>query len=273
MAQHDLEAALRHETFHDSLTGLANRALLHDRVEHALDSASRRHGSVAVCFCDIDGLNGVNENLGHHAGDELLIIAAKRLSSIVRPGDTVARVAGDEFAILLDNIESVEAVEGIGGTHRLRVRQPVTIDGQELSPSASVGVAVADVGITAETLLGEGDAAMYAAKAAGMDCFAVYESGMGSRIVDRLYLDQFVPGPLYRGDFFLEYQPQHRLSDGALEGFEALVRWQHPILGLVGPDQFIPLAEETGFIVPLGRWILEQACIQAASWPPGPNHP
>jgi diguanylate cyclase (GGDEF)-like protein len=264
--QQGLEDDLRHQAFHDSLTGLPNRALLHERVEHALQSSARVSGTVALCFCDLDGFKGVNDSLGHRVGDTLLGIVGKRLTSIVRSGDTVARLGGDEFAILLENVEDVDAVTALADRIVSVLHQNAVIDDQEIYLSASVGVAFAGPGTTTETLLSEADAAMYVAKANGKDRFTFFEPAMRSRIIDRVRLMNSFQGSLHRSEFFLEYQPQHRLSDGRLEGFEALVRWQHPILGLVGPYRFIPLAEETGFIVPLGRWVLEQACIEAANW-------
>ena len=261
------EDDLRHQAFHDSLTGLANRALLHDRVEHALDASARLSGNVAVCFIDLDGFKGVNDSMGHHLGDQLLVNVSKRLAGIVRAGDTVARLGGDEFAILLENVENFDTVTTIAERIVTVLHEPTSIDGNELAVSASVGVAFAGTGTTTETLLSEADAAMYDAKANGKDRFAKFETAMRSRILDWTTLTSSFQHSLQRSEFFLEYQPQVRLSDGALVGFEALVRWQHPTLGLVGPYRFIPLAEETGFIVPLGLWVLEQACLEAMEWP------
>lgn len=264
--QQGLEADLRHQAFHDSLTGLANRALLRDRVEHALDAAPRLGGTVAVCFCDLDGFKSVNDSLGHRFGDELLVVVSKRLSSIVRPGDTVARLGGDEFAVLIDNATDLESVSVLAERIVSVLGQPVEIEGQQIHLSVSAGVAFSDVGTTPETLLSEADAAMYESKALGKDRFTMFESFMRSRAVDRMTLINAFQGSLERAEFFLQYQPQLCLADDGLEGFEALVRWQHPTLGTVAPDRFIPLAEETGFIVPLGRWILQRACVEAAGW-------
>ena len=223
-------------------------------------------GNVAVCFIDLDGFKGVNDSMGHQLGDQLLVNVSRRLAGIVRAGDTVARLGGDEFAILLENVESFDTVTTLAERVVLVLREPTTIDGHQIYLSASVGVAFAGMGTTTETLLSEADAAMYDAKNNGKDRFAMFETVMRSRILDRMTLVNSFQDSLQRGEFFLEYQPQLRLSDGALTGFEALVRWQHPTLGLVGPYRFIPLAEETGFIVPLGRWVLEQACLEAMEW-------
>jgi diguanylate cyclase (GGDEF)-like protein len=265
-AQHALEDDLRHQAFHDSLTGLPNRALLHDRVKHALAASPRSGGMVALCFCDLDGFKAINDSLGHQAGDELLVAAAKRLTSIVRGGDTIARLGGDEFAILLDNVTTPDVATTLAERIVSVLRQPVTGAGQQTNLTVSVGVAFADTGTTTEQLLSEADTAMYEAKASGKDRFAVFEAQMRSRVIDRVAMTNAFQGSLERSEFFLEYQPQISLVHGGLEGFEALVRWRHPTLGPVGPYRFIPLAEDTGFIVPLGRWILEVACREAASW-------
>jgi diguanylate cyclase (GGDEF)-like protein len=272
-SQHALEQDLRHQAFHDSLTGLANRALLHDRISHALATSVRSTGIVALCLCDLDGFKGVNDSLGHGAGDELLVIAAKRLASIVRSGDTVARLGGDEFAILLDDIDDPGAASALAERIVSVLRQPMLIGDRQLNLSASVGVALAEVGSTTERLLSDADAAMYEAKAAGKDRVSQFQTSMRSRILDELTLRGSFADALQSSEFFLQYQPQLCLRDGSLEGFEALVRWRHPELGVVAPDRFIGLAEDSGFIVPLGRWILDTACAQAASWSEISPHP
>ena len=265
-AQLVLQEDLRYQAFHDSLTGLPNRALLRDRVEHALASLSRSGGMVALCFCDLDGFKAVNDSLGHQAGDELLVAAAKRLASIVRSGDTVARLGGDEFAILFDNISTPDIATALAERTVSVLRQPAAAAGQQMSLTVSVGVAFADTGTTTEQLLSEADTAMYEAKALGKDRYTVFESQMRSQRIDRIAMTNAFRGSLERGEFFLEYQPQISLVDGSLEGCEALVRWQHPTLGHLGPFRFIPLAEDTGFVVELGRWILAAACREAATW-------
>ncbi len=261
-----LQEDLTYQAFHDGLTGLPNRALLHDRVEHALAALSRSGGLVALCFCDLDGFKAVNDSLGHQAGDELLVVAAKRLASIVRGGDTVARLGGDEFAVLFDNISTPDIATALAERMVSVLREPAAAAGQQNALTVSVGVAFADMGTTTEQLLSEADTAMYEAKALGKDRFTVFESQMRSRLIDRIAMTNAFRTSLERGEFFLEYQPQISLADGALEGFEALVRWHHPTLGHLGPYRFIPLAEDTGFVVELGRWILETACCEAATW-------
>jgi diguanylate cyclase (GGDEF)-like protein len=261
-----LEADLRHQAFHDALTGLANRALLYDRVEHALAGAPRASGVVALCLCDLDGFKLVNDNLGHPVGDEVLIAVGSRLSSIVRPGDTVARLGGDEFAILMENIGDVSFAEGVAERIISALRKPMDVGGREITLSASAGLAVADRQTTTEQLLSEADSAMYAAKQAGKNRFEIFEQTMRDRVAEHLALKSGFVGALERSEFLLEYQPQLSLRDGRLLGFEALLRWRHPTLGLVAPDRFISLAEESGHIVPIGRWVLETACEQAAQW-------
>ncbi len=268
-AQRVLEEELRHQAFHDSLTGLPNRALLHDRVGHALAGTPRSGGTAALFFCDLDGFKAVNDSLGHQFGDDLLVLVANRLKGIVRPGDTVARLGGDEFAILIDNIESVDVATALAARLVGVLREPVTMDGHQARLSASVGVAFGDHTVDVEQILSEADTAMYEAKASGKDRFSVFEPRMRSRLLDRMAITNSFDGALARDEFFLEYQPQISLTDEHLEGFEALVRWRHPTLGAIGPYRFIPLAEETGFIVELGRWVLQSACREAATWDDG----
>jgi diguanylate cyclase (GGDEF)-like protein len=261
-----LETELRHQAFHDGLTGLANRALLHDRVDHALATASRTRGPVAVCFCDLDGFKGVNDSLGHLVGDAVLIAVGERLRTVVRPGDTVARLGGDEFAVLMEDIDNPAAATAVAERIVSVLRQPMKVRDRRVGLSVSVGVAVADQYATTERLLSSADSAMYEAKAAGKDRFEIFEESMHARIAERLDLSNALDAALENDEFFLEYQPQFSLATGALVGVEALARWNHPTLGLVGPNRFIPVAEETGHIVPLGRWVIEKACEQGAEW-------
>ncbi|MDA8291219.1 MAG: EAL domain-containing protein [Actinomycetota bacterium] len=261
-----LEGELRVRAFHDDLTGLANRALLHDRVDHALASVARGHGLVGVCFCDLDGFKTINDSLGHLAGDAVLVAAGKRISGVVRPGDTVARLGGDEFAVLMEDLDDPAVAVAVAERVVSVLRQPVGVGDREVGLSVSVGVAVAGISTTTEQLLSQADSAMYAAKAAGRGRLEIFEPTMLDGTLERLEITSALAGALERDELFLEYQPQFRLADGTLEGFEALVRWQHPRLGLVGPLRFVPLAEETGHIVPIGRFVLEKACEQAARW-------
>jgi diguanylate cyclase (GGDEF)-like protein len=265
--QRSLQEELRHQAFHDGLTGLPNRALLHDRVEHALASTSRLGTTVGLFFCDLDGFKAVNDSLGHQVGDAVLVSAAHRLQTIVRRGDTVARLGGDEFAILLENVENTEVGVSLAARIVDILREPLMIGDRQINVSVSFGVAFSDDVVTAEQLLSEADTAMYEAKASGKDRHSVFEPRMRSLVEDRLAITGAFHGSIERGEFSLEYQPQISLADGCLEGFEALVRWDHPTLGRIGPYRFIPLAEDTGFIVQLGAWVLEAACREAAAWP------
>ena len=261
-----LEEDLRHLAFHDELTGLANRALLHDRVEHALASMPRSGRSVALCFGDLDGFKTVNDTLGHNVGDNVLVRASRLLSSIVRPGDTVARLGGDEFAVLMVDVEDPQAA--VDFAHRIVsvLRDAPDFEGHQVGLSISVGVAYAGADKTTEQLLSEADSAMYEAKEKGKNCVEVFRTSMRARMLERLDLTNGFRWALGRSEFFLQYQPIVYLSDNRLQGFEALVRWSHPGLGEVEPLRFIPIAEETGFIVPLGRWVLVEACEQMAAW-------
>lgn len=260
-----LEEELRHLAFHDGLTGLPNRALLHDRVERALAASSRRSTAVAVCFCDLDGFKAINDSLGHLAGDTILIAAGKRLSAAVRPGDTVARLGGDEFAVLMDDIEDPAVALAVAERIVSVLHEPVEINGLRVGLSVSVGLAVATIGVDGEQLLSEADSAMYEAKGAGKNRFVVFEQSMHARIAERLVLSTAFDGAILRNEFFLLYQPQYSLRGGQLVGFEALIRWNHPTLGIISPERFIPIAEDTGHIIPIGRWAIEQACEQAAA--------
>lgn len=261
-----LEADLRHLAFHDELTGLANRALLHDRVEHALAAMPRTGRTVALCFGDLDGFKTVNDTLGHHVGDSVLVRASRLLSSIVRPGDTVARLGGDEFAVLMVDVDRPETAVDFG--HRIVsvLKNAPDFEGHQVGLSISVGIAYAEPGKSTQQLLSEADSAMYEAKQQGKNRVEVFQTSMRSRMLERLDLTSGFRWALGRSEFFLQYQPIVSLSDNRLQGFEALVRWSHPTLGVVDPLRFIPVAEETGFIVPLGRWVLVEACEQLASW-------
>jgi diguanylate cyclase (GGDEF)-like protein/PAS domain S-box-containing protein len=260
-----LEGQLAHQAFHDPLTGLANRALFRDRVEHALTQTHRAGGGVAVIFLDLDDFKAVNDSLGHAEGDQLLVQVAARLLGATRGCDTVARLGGDEFAILLN-----DAVDGDAHIVANRIlsslTRPVLVGARELSVGASIGIAAARCDDGAEELLRNADLAMYQAKARGKGMYEVFAPPMYEAVRDRVSLQADLHHALERREFRLVYQPLVELATERVLGVEALVRWDHPTRGAVSPATFIPLAEESGMILPLGRWVLGEACRQAAIW-------
>ena len=261
-----LEEQLRQLAFHDPLTLLANRSLFRNRVEHALTLAHRSRQLVAVMFLDLDNFKNVNDSLGHAAGDRLLQAAAQRLVKSTRPSDTVARLGGDEFAILLENITTAGDVERIAAAITQSFNSPLLLDGGETPMSASVGVAFSQPDNDTEQLLRNADIAMYNAKAAGKGRFVVFHPRMQEQLRHRLRLEEDMQRALERNEFFLEYQPVIDLTHRELLGVEALVRWNHPEHGRVMPGVFIPIAEESGQIVELGRVVLVTACRQVRAW-------
>jgi len=261
------DAHLRYLAFHDELTGLANRALLYDRIEHALEGVARSGESVALCFGDLDGFKAVNDTLGHNVGDEVLMMVGKMIESLVRPGDTVARLGGDEFAVLVAGADSPDVAREVAARIVTTLEARSGVDGRLAGLSLSMGIAYADATTPADQLISEADAAMYEAKSNGRNRVEVFHPSMRTRLTDRLALIGGFRGSLERSEYFLEYQPIYSLEGTPrLLGFEALVRWNHPAIGVVSPWDFIPIAEETGFIVPLGRWALVEACEQLAAW-------
>ncbi len=261
-----LEEQLRKLAFHDPLTLLANRSLFWNRVEHALALAQRSQKHVAVMFLDLDNFKYVNDSLGHDAGDRLLQAAAQRLVKATRPSDTVARLGGDEFAILLEGIRSEADVERIATPITVAFNGPLLLDGREIDTSASIGVACSKPGDDAEQLLRKADIAMYNAKAAGKARYVLFQPHMQEQLHDRLLLEQDIDLALAQREFFIEFQPVVDLTHRELLGVEALVRWNHPQRGIVMPGDFISIAEESGRIVELGRWVLLDACTQVRAW-------
>jgi len=252
-----------HQAFHDSLTGLPNRSLLLDRLQQALARSQRSGAKVGLMFCDLDDFKTINDSLGHAAGDDLLIAVAKRLAGCVRPGDTAARFGGDEFVLLFEELQRAEVTEP---ARRIinAMRQPFKVRGRDVVIGVSIGIAA---GVdNAEDMLRNADLALYRAKGAGKARFEVFEPRMHTAMVERLELEGDLRLALRRDELRLVYQPIVRLLDGAFTGVEALVRWQHPERGLLSPDRFITIAEDSRLVIPLGRWVLEEACNQAASW-------
>jgi diguanylate cyclase (GGDEF)-like protein/PAS domain S-box-containing protein len=262
-----LQDQLVHEASHDALTDLANRALFADRVEDVLRRGSREGEFAAVLYMDLDGFKSVNDSLGHATGDLVLVQFAERLSECVRPGDVVARLGGDEFAVLIGEQPDYEPTISISKRITASLEQPFLIDGHEIVLSASIGISGADSDVmTGDQLLRNADLAMYRAKTSGQGGYAIYDPKMHARLVERLRLEADLRRALEQDELLLHYQPTIALATGEITGFEALLRWQHPTRGVVPPDQFIPIAEQTGLIRPLGRWVLDEACRQLAEW-------
>jgi diguanylate cyclase (GGDEF)-like protein/PAS domain S-box-containing protein len=262
-----LEAELTHLAFHDPLTGLANRALFRDRVDHALAASRRSRRTGAVLFLDLDLFKTVNDSLGHAAGDRLLVETAVRLEGCLRPGDTIARLGGDEFGVLLDGVQTEDEAAEVASRLTTIAREPVMIDGREIIGSASVGIAMLDRATTsADDALRNADVAMYVAKARRDGGHAIFRPEMHAASVARIEDLGRLRAALERDEFYLEYQPVVDLATGRLVGVEALARWHHPVRGTVPPAGFIPLAEESGLIVPLGLWVIREACFQSLAW-------
>jgi diguanylate cyclase (GGDEF)-like protein/PAS domain S-box-containing protein len=266
-----IEEQLAHQALHDSLTGLANRSLLRDRLELALRRSQRSGTHPAVLYLDLDGFKSVNDTLGHDAGDAMLVEVARRLTGAIRAGDTVSRLGGDEFAIL---IEQTSPDIDEASTTADRVLQvlgvPVEIDGQLLGVSVSIGIAIADEGATATSLLRDADIAMYQAKSAGRGRWVDYQPEMRVDALERHELSRDLLTAVDQGQLRLLYQPVVEIKTGRTVGVEALLRWVHPTRGVILPDQFIPIAESTGQIVEIGEWVLAEACQAAVAWQPQP---
>jgi diguanylate cyclase (GGDEF)-like protein len=256
-----------HQAFHDKLSDLPNRALFMDRIELAFAKATRNALGTAVLFIDLDNFKLVNDSLGHDAGDTLLIEVGRRLQASVRPGDTVARLGGDEFTILLEDLASIEEAEVIAVRVQDSLLAPVKIGGTDAFVSASVGISLTnDRSTTPEELMKNADTAMYHAKAKGKSCYAIYDVCMQDAVTERMELETSLRRALKSGEISVEYQPLIDLKTGEINGAEALARWKHPHRGMVPPSQFIPIAEDTGLILTIGYFVLEESCRQAVEW-------
>jgi diguanylate cyclase (GGDEF)-like protein len=254
------------QAFRDSLTRLPNRALFQDRVGHAILRAARRPGAIAVLFVDLDGFKGVNDTLGHGAGDELLREVAERLHACVRAADTVARLGGDEFAILLEDLTAQEHATEVAQRILDAIAVPFIISGRDTIVTASVGIAFNQTADTVDELLRNADVAMYAVKDSGRARYRLFASEMHSAVVSRVELEHQIRIACDLQQFAVHYQPIVALETGQLSGLEALVRWQHPTRGLLPPAEFVDVAVKTGAIIPIGRWVLDTACQHARHW-------
>jgi diguanylate cyclase (GGDEF)-like protein len=259
---------IQHQALHDGLTGLANRVLFRDRVAHAIERSLGRDGRpFAILFIDLDDFKTLNDTLGHVRGDEILVATARRVAESLRPNDTAARLGGDEFAVLLDGMRDEEMALSIAVRLADTLREPMDINGMTTNVAASIGIALSGTfGETADDLLRNADVAMYAAKASSRGRAQVFQSILRADAVARSEVASQLRGVEARGELLLDYQPIVELASGAVVGLEALVRWQPPGRPLLMPDKFIDLAEQTGDIVPMGRWILREACRQVRAW-------
>jgi diguanylate cyclase (GGDEF)-like protein len=262
-----VESKLAHQAVHDPLTGLPNRVLFLDRLGQALKRGGRKRVLTAVLFLDLDRFKLVNDSFGHPVGDEVLLVAAERLRALVRPADTVARFGGDEFVVLCEDL--VGELEAVGIAERIvdGLRQPARVGGVEIYLSTSIGIAISrGDDQTPDDMIRDADVAMYRAKERGRARWEVFDAGMRDRAVHQLGIRNGLPFALMRDELRLHYQPAVRLGDGAMRGAEALVRWQHPDYGLMPPADFIPAAEEAGFMREIGLWVLTEACRQVTRW-------
>lgn len=267
-ARKEAEDQIEYQAFHDTLTDLPNRALLLNRMGQALNRAARSGNAVGVLFVDLDNFKVINDSLGHDAGDTLLKTVSERLHGCIRSGDTVARLGGDEFVILLEELSGADEATAVAERATELIHESFRLGDRDVFPSASIGLTVTALGDerSAADLLRDADTAMYQAKLQGKGRSALFDASMNTRVQERLELETDMRRALANDEFIVHYQPIVDLQTGKLSGLEALVRWQHPTRGMVSPAKFIPIAEETGLVVPLGKWVLRQACMEAKRW-------
>ena len=263
----EVNAQLQHVATHDALSGLPNRLLLADRLNQAIASAERHHDRFAVFVVDLDRFKSINDSLGHLAGDAMLKEVGRRLAVALRKADTLARLGGDEFVLIINEISSAQDIEAIASKLLVDIARPLKLSELELHTSASIGISVfPDDGTDAETLLQHADAAMYHAKKSGRNAHQFFAPAMSAFARERLELENGLRRALAQREFILHYQPKVDVRSGGIDSAEALIRWRHPTRGLTAPLDFIPLAEETGLILPIGEWALREACRQAYAW-------
>ncbi len=266
-ARNQAEQEIHKLAYYDTLTGLPNRALFNDRLRRAVAQAQREQTQVGLLFLDLDNFKAINDTLGHSVGDLLLQTVAQRLQSCIRDEDTVARLGGDEFVVAISHLSNERSPAVLADRILALLAEPVHLGEREFFSHASIGIAIfPGDGCDADTLLRNADTAMYAAKEGGRNTYRYFSEEMNARAMEKLSMATDLRRAMEKGEFFLTYQPQLDLETGKITGVEALLRWRHPEQGLIPPNRFIPLAEETGVILPLGEWVLHSACTQAVQW-------